>query len=75
MIARAGTGVLAVIHDLALAARFMDRLVLMDGGKVAAVGKPAEVLTPALLASVYRIEAVTGLEGGQPFLLPWSRKL
>lgn len=71
---RSGTGVLAVIHDLALAARFMDRLVLMDRGKVAAVGKPAEVLTPALLASVYRIEAATGVEGGQPFLLPWSRK-
>ncbi|MDP3737106.1 MAG: ABC transporter ATP-binding protein [Hyphomonadaceae bacterium] len=73
--ARAGTGVLAVIHDLALAARFMDRLVLMDRGKVVADGKPAEVLTRDLLASVYRIEAATGVEGGQPFLLPWSRKL
>ena len=71
---RSGTGVLAVIHDLSLAARFMDRLVLMDRGQVAAEGKPAEVLTPELLASVYRIDAATGSQAGQPFLLPWSRK-
>ena len=71
---RSGTGVLAVIHDLSLAARFMDRLVLMDRGQVAAEGKPAEVLTPELLASVYRIDAATGTQTGQPFLLPWSRK-
>ena len=71
---RSGTGVLAVIHDLSLAARFMDRLVLMERGQVAAEGKPAEVLTPELLASVYRIDAATGTQAGQPFLLPWSRK-
>lgn len=52
---RAGAGVLAVIHDLDLAARFMDRLVLMHQGRVVADGAPAEVLTPERLASVYRI--------------------
>lgn len=53
--ARAGAGVLAVIHDLALAARFMGRLVLMDAGRVLASGVPAAVLTPENLATAYRI--------------------
>jgi iron complex transport system ATP-binding protein len=53
--AHAGAAVLAVIHDLALAARFMDRIVLMHEGKIAAEGKPAEVLTSENLARIYRI--------------------
>ncbi len=54
--AHAGAAVLAVIHDLALAARFMDRLVLMHEGAIAAEGKPSEVLTPENLARIYRIK-------------------
>jgi iron complex transport system ATP-binding protein len=72
--ARSGGGVLAVIHDLALASRFMDRLVLMDGGRIVADGPPAEVLTPDRLAQVYRIDAIQGLKDGQGWLLPWSRR-
>ena len=70
---RSGAGVLAVIHDLALAARFMDRLVLMHGGHVLAEGPPAEVLAPERLAEAYRIAALTGAHGGEPYVLPWSR--
>jgi iron complex transport system ATP-binding protein len=72
--ARSGVGVLAVLHDLAFAMRFMDRLVLMDKGSVVADGKPAEVLTPERLAAVYRIDAVMGSHGDRSFLHPWSRK-
>ena len=72
--ARAGAGILVVIHDLALAARFMDRLVLMNAGAIAADGAPSEVLTPDLLARVYRIEAVAGDHAGGHFVLPWTRK-
>ncbi len=53
--ARKGAGVLAIIHDLGLAARFMDRLILMDGGRIVADGSPADVLTPERVAAVYRI--------------------
>ncbi|HEV7691643.1 MAG TPA: ABC transporter ATP-binding protein [Hyphomonadaceae bacterium] len=70
---RKGVGVLAIIHDLALAARFMDRLVLMHRGAVVADGAPADVLKPELLASVYRIEALAGANGGDKWVLPWSR--
>ncbi|HZG74619.1 MAG TPA: heme ABC transporter ATP-binding protein [Paenibacillus sp.] len=45
--------VVAVLHDLNLAAMYCDRLLLMDGGRVAAIGTPREVLTPARIRAVY----------------------
>jgi len=69
----AGTGVVVVLHDLALAARFCRRLVLLDKGRIAAEGAPAEVLTAARLATVYRIEALTGRHDGADYVLPWKR--
>ena len=71
--ARQGTGVLAVLHDLTLAMRFMDRIVLLHEGRVIANGSPAEVLTAQNLERVYRIRAVRGGADDEPFLLPWSR--
>ena len=53
----AGTTVVLALHDLNLAAGFCDRLVLLHNGKVVATGTPEEVLTPALLRSVYGVEA------------------
>ncbi len=55
--AREGRGVAVVLHDLSLAARFCDRLVLLADGIVAADGTPADVLTPERLAQVYRVDA------------------
>jgi iron complex transport system ATP-binding protein len=72
-LAATGTGVVVVLHDLALAARYCRRLVLLDKGRIAAEGTPAEVLTPERLAAVYRIEAVTGRHEGAEFVLPWKR--
>ena len=53
--AGAGIGVLAVVHDLNLAAAYADRLVLLCGGRVAALGTPAQVLQPDLLEQVFDI--------------------
>ncbi len=72
-LAATGTGVVVVLHDLALAARFCRRLVLLDRGRRAAEGAPADVLTSELLASVYRIEAVRGRHEGAEYVLPWRR--
>jgi iron complex transport system ATP-binding protein len=55
--ARRGIGVCAVLHDLSLAARFADRIVLMAAGKVVADGPAAQVLSVANLRDVYKIEA------------------
>jgi iron complex transport system ATP-binding protein len=55
--ARAGGAVLAVTHDLALAARFADRVLVMDRGRMVADAPPTEALAPARLAGVFAIEA------------------
>ena len=52
--ARAGDAVLAVLHDLDLAARFADRVALLAGGELQALGSPAAVLTAGRLSAVYR---------------------
>jgi iron complex transport system ATP-binding protein len=52
-----GRAIAVVLHDLNHAARFCDRIVLLDEGRVAAAGLPREVLTPARLADAYGITA------------------
>jgi iron complex transport system ATP-binding protein len=47
-------GVVAVLHDLNLAAAHADRIVVMDRGSTAAEGSPHDVLTAGLLEAVYR---------------------
>jgi iron complex transport system ATP-binding protein len=51
--ADAGGAVVVVLHDLALASAYADRLVLISEGRVAAQGVPADVLTAPLLSAVY----------------------
>ncbi len=70
--AASGDGVVVVLHDLALAARFCDRLVLLDGGKVLAAGDPAAVLTDANLATAFGVDVVRGEHEGAAFVLPWT---
>jgi iron complex transport system ATP-binding protein len=56
--AREGCAVVCVLHDLNLAARYADRMVVMHGGRLVAVGRPRDVLTVELLADVFAVEAV-----------------
>ncbi|HEX6474654.1 MAG TPA: ABC transporter ATP-binding protein [Candidatus Limnocylindria bacterium] len=50
-----GLTVLAVLHDLNLAAAFAPRVVVLNDGRVAADGDPADVLTPDLVARVFGV--------------------
>jgi iron complex transport system ATP-binding protein len=50
-----GQGVIAAFHDLDLAARHADRMLVMDGGRIAADGEPAEVLASPVIADVFGI--------------------
>ncbi len=50
-----GTTLIAVLHDLALAAHFFPRLVLLDHGRLVADGTPAEVLTDARIQDVFGV--------------------
>ena len=49
--------VVAAFHDLAFAARYADRLLVLDHGRIVADGSPTDVLTPDLIRSVFRMEA------------------
>jgi len=71
--ARAGRAVVLVLHDLALAARYCHRLLLLHQGCTVAQGAPDEVLTEYNLQHVYRIDAVAGSHEGQPYVVPWRR--
>lgn len=51
-----GLTVAMVLHDLNQASEYADRLLVMDQGRLQADGKPAEVLTPALLRRVFGID-------------------
>jgi iron complex transport system ATP-binding protein len=55
--AREGVAVLAILHDLNLAATTCDRIVVLDRGEVVANGTPESVVTSALLREVYGVEA------------------
>ena len=54
--ARDGTTILAVLHDLALARHFFPRLVVLDGGRVAADGPPDVVLTRERVRAVFGVD-------------------
>ncbi|OWY27354.1 ABC transporter ATP-binding protein [Herbaspirillum robiniae] len=70
-IARArDAAMLVAIHDLALAARFADRLVMLAGGRIHAAGPWREVLTPANILAVYGVHARVGCDDGIPYVIP-----
>ena len=54
-LARGGCAILAVLHDVNLAAAYADTVLVMKDARVAAAGAPAEVLTEALLTSVFEV--------------------
>jgi len=68
--AAAGSGVMLVLHDLNLAVRASDRVVVMADGRVAADGPPATVLTPALLSKVYGATVAVIDDEGVPVVVP-----
>ncbi|MGB1539840.1 MAG: ABC transporter ATP-binding protein [Rickettsiales bacterium] len=72
--AKAGMGVICVLHDLTLAARFCDRLALVHEGRLTANGVPEEVLTREHLAEALQVEAVIGSHNGEPYVIPWSHR-
>ncbi len=54
---REGRSIIGVFHDLELAARYASILIIMHRGRVVATGAPPDVLTPALIADVFRMTA------------------
>lgn len=67
-----GKAVLAVVHDLTLAAQYCDRLVMLSGGRVVAQGAPADVLREPLLREVYgaQVSVFPHPQTGLPVVAP-----
>ena len=70
---RRGVRVVIALHDLAIASRFAEHLLLVAGGKLVAAGRPADVLTSERLAAVYGITAATIDTGPHRLIVPTGR--
>ena len=65
-----GLGVLMITHDLNLAARFADSLLLLSEGRAIAAGEPAEVLTQEVVESVFAWPVAMQTIDGRPQMVP-----
>lgn len=68
-----GLTVVAAMHDLGTAARFSDRLLLLEGGQVVAAASPEEVLDPDVLSRVYATDLEVHRLRGELVVLPAPR--
>lgn len=68
--ARSGFAVIAVLHDLNLAVRFADRIIVLNHGRVHADGRTVETITAELIHAVFRVRTAVGHDEGYPFVLP-----
>jgi iron complex transport system ATP-binding protein len=71
-LSRVGRIVVVVLHDLTLAARYCDRLIMLSAGHVDADGAPVDVLSPQRIAEVFEIDAKILRDNGSLMILPWA---
>ncbi len=69
-----GGCVVVSLHDLGLAARFADRVIVLARGRVAADGPPATALDAAVIEAAYGVGFRTIIIDGQPLPLAWGRR-
>jgi len=64
--------VIAIIHDLNLAAQFCDRLMVLKKGEKVSIGNPEEIITEEMLSSIFDLEALikTNPANKRPFIIP-----
>jgi len=73
---RRGYTLVAVLHDLHLAARYATQVVAMRRGRIVAAGHPGEVITAELVREVYDLDAIVipDPETGRPLVIPRDRR-
>ena len=67
-----GVLVIVVTHDLGLAARFADTVLVLSDGRLVAQGKPAQALSEQVMADVFRISAYRADYRNEAVILPWA---
>jgi iron complex transport system ATP-binding protein len=71
LVTNKGISAIMAVHDLNLALRYTDRVLIMKEGRIFDAGSPAEVLTTENIRSVYNVEAeVMNNNGGMPYIVP-----
>jgi iron complex transport system ATP-binding protein len=70
-----GTTVVMVLHDLNLAARYADHLVVLAAGRILTSGTPAEVIAPELVAEAFGLDCLVIADpvAGSPLIVPRGR--
>ena len=73
--AQNGTAVIAVLHDLNLAMRFADRIVLLHRGRLAVDGGRTEAITAETIRRIFEVDVrIDYTDHGVPFLLPQTMR-
>jgi iron complex transport system ATP-binding protein len=71
LVVKKGISTIMAVHDLNLASRYTDRVIIMKGGRIFAAGTPPDVLTPENIRSVYGVEVeVINRNGEMPYIIP-----
>ncbi|WGR94994.1 ABC transporter ATP-binding protein [Bradyrhizobium sp. ISRA443] len=71
-VAKTGVLVVVVTHDLGLAARFADHVLVLSEGRLASQGAPTEALSEAVMAEVFRISAYRAEYQREAVIVPWA---
>jgi iron complex transport system ATP-binding protein len=64
-----GISAIVAVHDLNLATKYADRVVMMKGGAIVAAGKPAEIFTEESIREVYGVRAVVKREDNVTYII------
>jgi iron complex transport system ATP-binding protein len=64
--------VIVVTHDLGLAARFADHVLVLADGRLAAQGAPEQALSEQVMANVFRISAYRAEYQREAVIVPWA---
>ena len=67
-----GALVIVVTHDLALAARFSDTILVLSEGRLVAQGRPQEALSEQVLGEVFRVRAYRAEYQREMVIMPWA---
>jgi len=67
-----GVLVIVVTHDLGLAARFADHVMVLSAGRLVSQGAPSDALSESVMRDVFRISAFRAEHRGETVIVPWA---
>ena len=74
LVAEKEISVVIAVHDLNLASRYADKIIMMKNGKIFCEGDPVSVLTEENILSVYGVVSIVKNESDKPYIIPIGKK-